>query len=96
MDKVKLSSIRQQFPMYGDLPDEQLLIRLRKKFYADIPMKDFVNRIDFDTQREQFSPTSGMSGFEKFVAGYGKAGAVFQELPEGDQGGLRCRGVGQG
>ncbi len=75
MDKVKLSSIRQQFPMYGDLPDEQLLIGLRKKFYADIPMKDFVNRIDFDTQREQFSPTSGMSGFEKFVAGYGKAGA---------------------
>lgn len=75
MDKVKLSSIRQQFPMYADLSDEQLLIGLRKKFYADIPMNDFVGRIDFDTQREQFSPTNGMSGFEKFVAGYGKAGA---------------------
>ncbi len=71
MEKIKLSDIRAQFPMYGDLSDEQLLMGLRKRYYADIPAGKFYDRIDFDTQR--MDPTAGMSGTEKFLAGVGKS-----------------------
>lgn len=71
MEKIKLSSIREQFPMYGDLGDDQLLIALRKKYYADIPPAQFYNRIDYDTQR--VDPTAGMSTTEKVLAGAGKS-----------------------
>lgn len=69
-EKVKLSAIREQFPMYGDLNDEQLLIGLRKKFYSDIPMAQFVQRIEFDTGPKV---TDDMSGLETTLAGVGKA-----------------------
>jgi hypothetical protein len=71
MQKIKLSAIREQFPMYGDLSDDQLLIGLRKKFYSDIPPGQFYNRIDYDTQR--IDPTEGMTGLDKFRAGMGKS-----------------------
>jgi hypothetical protein len=71
MEKIKLSAIRQQFPMYGDLSDDQLLIGLRKKFYSDIPPGQFYSRIEYDTQR--IDPTEGMSGLDKFRAGMGKS-----------------------
>jgi hypothetical protein len=71
VEKIRLSDIRSQFPMYGDVSDEQLLMGLRKKFYSDIPPAQFYNRIDFDTQRKD--PTAGMSGTEKFLAGVGKS-----------------------
>lgn len=71
MEKIKLSSIREQFPMYGDMSDDQLLIALRKKYYADIPPRQFYNRIDYDTQR--VDPTEGMSTTEKLLAGAGKS-----------------------
>lgn len=71
MDKIKLSDIRAQFPMYGDLSDEQFLMGLRKKYYADVPPAKFYDRIDFDTQR--MDPTESMSGLEKFAAGMGKS-----------------------
>lgn len=78
-EKIKMSSIREKFPMYGDIPDEQLLKAVREKFYPEIPMPQFVSRVDWDTQRERdralYDPTKGQSGFENFVAGYGKAGA---------------------
>lgn len=70
-EKVKLSAIRAQFPMYADLSDDQLLSGLRQKFYPDIPMGQFAMRIDYDTQR--VNPTDGMSGPAKFAAGYGAA-----------------------
>jgi hypothetical protein len=58
MDKIKVSDIRAKFPMYGDMSDDQLLSAVRKKFYADIPMGDFVKRIDYDTDRAKYNPAS--------------------------------------
>lgn len=71
MDKVKLSAIRAQFPMYADVPTPQLLGALHAKFYADLPRDKFLSAIDYDTERQD--PTEGMSGLGKFVAGYGSA-----------------------
>ena len=75
MSKITVSSIREKFPMYGDVSDEQLIGAVRRKYYADIPMNEFVKRIDFDTERAKLSPLSDMSEPRKFVAGYGKAAA---------------------
>lgn len=57
--KIKMSDIRAQFPMYGQLSDEQLLIALRRKHYPDVPMPQFVGVIDFDTAREKYDPSEG-------------------------------------
>ena len=74
MDKrIKMSEIRAKFPMYSDLSDDQLLIGLRKSYYADIPMAKFSQMVDYDTDRERLDPTKSMSGVEKFAAGYGGA-----------------------
>jgi hypothetical protein len=70
MEKVKLSSLREKYPMYADLNDDQFLIGFRKKFYSDIPASRFYNRIEYDTQR--MDPTEGMGTGEKFLAGLGK------------------------
>lgn len=48
MEKITMSSIREKFPMYADVPDDQLLIAVRKKYYSDIPMGQFVQGIQFD------------------------------------------------
>lgn len=66
----KLSDIRAQFPMYDGVSDEQLLIGLHKKFYADMPFKDFNKAITYDNKPDA---TEGMSGFDKFRAGVGKS-----------------------
>ncbi len=75
MEKIKLSSIREQFPMYGDMNDDQLLIALRKKYYADIPSAQFYSRIDYDTQREKLNKelTDSMSTTDRLLAGAGKS-----------------------
>lgn len=67
--KLTIADIRAKFPMYADLSDDQLLIGIRKNFYADIPMAEFVKRVEYTAP----DPTEGMSGGEKFAAGAGKA-----------------------
>lgn len=57
-EKIKVSDIRAKFPMYADMTDDQLLSAVRKKFYADIPLKQFTARIDYDTERERLNPAS--------------------------------------
>lgn len=74
MDKIKVSEIRAKFPMYGDLSDDDLIIGIRQKFYPDIPIQQFVNRIDYDTQRARQGKeiTDEMNGVRQFAAGMGK------------------------
>lgn len=76
MDKIPLSSIRAQFPMYGDMTDDELLIGLRKKYYADIPMGKFSSMIDYDTERTRLQNgiTDEMTFVNRLTAGVGKAG----------------------
>jgi hypothetical protein len=67
---VALSKIREQFPMYANVPDEQLLIGLHRKFYSDMPFKDFNAQIVYDNKPDA---TEGMSGLDKFTAGFSKS-----------------------
>lgn len=75
MDKIKVSEIREKFPMYGDLNDDQLLIALRKKYYSDIPPSRFYNNIDYDTERERLNKdlVGSMSTTDRLLAGAGKS-----------------------
>lgn len=68
---MNLSEIRAKFPQYGDLSDDQLLIGLHKKYYSDIPMGKFAQMVNYDTNKPD--PTDGMSGVDKFRAGWGKS-----------------------
>ena len=68
--KVKLSQLRAQFPMYRDVSDEQFLLGLRRKFYPDLPVGQFASAIDYDTGPRAIDE---MSGPGKFLAGAGKA-----------------------
>jgi pyruvate/2-oxoglutarate dehydrogenase complex dihydrolipoamide acyltransferase (E2) component len=75
VDKIKVSEIREKFPMYGDLNDDQLLIALRRKYYSDIPPSRFYNNIDYDTERDRLNKdlVNSMSTTEKLLAGAGKS-----------------------
>ena len=44
---MNIKEIRQQYPQYNDLSDEQLARGLHQKFYADMPFEDFAGRIGF-------------------------------------------------
>lgn len=69
---MKLSDFRQQYPQYNDLTDMQLAKALHSAHYSDIPLGTFARQIGmFDSK--PVDPTEGMSGLEKFGAGYGKA-----------------------
>lgn len=67
---IALSEIRAKYPMYDKMSDEQLVIGLHRKFYSDIPFKDFNANIVYDNKSDA---TEGMTGLDKFRAGMGKA-----------------------
>lgn len=75
MDKIKVSEVREKFPMYGDLNDDQLLIAIRKKYYPDIPANRFYGNIDYDTERDRLNKelVGSMSTTDKLLAGAGKS-----------------------
>lgn len=74
---MKLSEIRAKYPQYSDMSDDALIIGLHKKFYSDIPIGKFTQKIEYDNATD---PTEGMNEGEKFRAGMGKA---FADLGRG-------------
>lgn len=42
-----LAEIREQYPQYGDMSDQQLADALHSRFYSDIPRADFDRRVGF-------------------------------------------------
>jgi hypothetical protein len=75
---MKLSEIRAKYPQYNDLSDDALIIGLHSKYYSDIPIGKFTQKIEYDTAAPD--PTAGMNEGEKFRAGMGKA---FADLGRG-------------
>ena len=51
---MKMSEIRAKYPEYADLPDEQLVIGLHRKFYSDMPFADFHKKIEYEAKKEPF------------------------------------------
>jgi hypothetical protein len=57
---MDLLQIRQQYPEYSDLSDDQLARGLHSKFYADIAFDDFAKRVGITTEKPQ--ETGGLLG----------------------------------
>jgi hypothetical protein len=71
----KISEVRAQFPMYQDVPDDQLLIALHRKHYADMPFAQFNSAIERDTERDRLNAENlaSMGTTGRFLAGAGKS-----------------------
>ncbi len=54
---TSIAEIRQKYPQYDDMSDQQLADAFHKKFYSDMPQADFYSRIGFTAQ-----PTSTGQG----------------------------------
>ena len=88
MKTISVAQIRERFPMYGDVSDENLVLAVRRKFYSDIPLKQFLTAVEFEAP----DPTEGMSGTDKLLAGIGKGmtdvgrgvGQAFGAVSRGD------------
>lgn len=50
-----IQEIRQQYPQYADIPDQQLADSLHQKFYSDLPKQDFYSKIGLNTQSQPIS-----------------------------------------
>jgi hypothetical protein len=48
---MNIAEIRQKFPQYEDLSDQQLAEGLHKKFYSDLPFSDFASKIGYTPKR---------------------------------------------
>lgn len=73
--KIKMSALRAEYPMYNDLSDEQFLRGFHKKHYSDLPLSQVLQRIDFDTERQRLQKEmlDEMGWGGQFAAGAGKA-----------------------
>lgn len=69
---MKIAEIRQKYPQYADMSDMQLAKALHGKHYADMPFGTFARSIGM-LDSEPVDPSEGMSGFDKFRAGWGKS-----------------------
>jgi hypothetical protein len=68
MADITIDQVREKFPQYKDLSDEQLAQGLHKKFYADMPYDQFSTKVGLKTE------TSYLPG-EKFATGLIESGA---------------------
>jgi hypothetical protein len=59
---MNIQEIRQKYPQYKDLSDEQLANGLRKKYYSDLPKEDFFNRIGLKETKQEAAPELRKTG----------------------------------
>jgi uncharacterized membrane protein len=59
---MNIQEIRQKYPQYKDLSDEQLADGLRKKYYSDLPKEDFFNRIGLKEKPQEAAPELRKTG----------------------------------
>lgn len=90
---MNIQEIRQKYPQYSDIGDRDLLTALHSKFYSDMPLDQFFNKVGFENKlrasqqvlndpitRGALNPAAGMSPAQRALAGAGKA---FTELGGG-------------
>lgn len=50
---MNIAEVRKQYPQYNDLSDQQLADALHQKFYADMPVAEFYQRVGLQQEAEQ-------------------------------------------
>ena len=86
-----ISEVRQKYPQYEDMSDDQLAGALHKKFYSDIPMDEFRSKIGLEAapvamkgDRAQVETRDGKGVLEKIDAGM-RGAADFLTLGTADE-----------
>jgi hypothetical protein len=71
MGMISVKAMRAKFPEYAALDDDQLLHGIHNTFYPGVPIREFVQHVDYDTQREDLAKeaTKGTGLMENFQAG---------------------------
>jgi hypothetical protein len=53
---MNIQEIRQQYPQYEDLSDDQLASALHQKFYSDMPYSEFASKVGVEAKRAAEQP----------------------------------------
>lgn len=69
---MNIAEIRQKYPQYNDLSDQQLADSLHQKFYADIPPAEFYQKVGLQVEPQQ-EPRSRTQEFGRQVGLTGRA-----------------------
>ena len=90
---MDFKEIRQKYPDYSDMSDEEFATKFHKKFYSDMPFEDFKSKVGYSVEEDSSMPQflkdavggveavgSMISGVPAFIAGgiEGLARAPFQ------------------
>lgn len=62
---VTMQEVRQKFPQYDDMSDEDLAGALHKKFYSDMPIEDFQTKIGLKVAPVAKQPVDDGPGFKE-------------------------------
>lgn len=76
---ASLEELRQKFPMYNDLSDEQFISGFHKKFYSDMPIEELHKKIGYDPKLEGWKPPSKDSAGIYARAGAALPGSIAKE-----------------
>lgn len=71
-----LNELRQKYPQYNDMNDQQFADAFHNKFYSDLPVNDFYNKIGY-------SPNKIQGPYEKQYAGDNLLKGIYKGLSEG-------------
>lgn len=68
---MEFAEVRQKFPQYGDMTDDQLATALHKKFYADVPFDQFSTKIGYKQKPAKIGEEGFSDAFKEVLAGTG-------------------------
>lgn len=72
-----IQEIRQKYPQYADLSDEQLAQGLHKKYYSDLPYEDFAQKVGLEIATQAPEPEQSAVGqLQEFGADLGRNAAI--------------------
>lgn len=73
MAEMKLKEVREKFPQYKDLTDEQLVKGLHQTYYADMPFEKFSRQVGYVPREPGLEEVGLLESFIGPVKGYGMA-----------------------
>jgi hypothetical protein len=54
MANITFADVREKYPQYKDIPDQELADKLHAKYYSDMPKEDFYSKIGFKADEKPF------------------------------------------
>lgn len=73
---MNITEIRQKYPMYSDLSDQQLVDGLHAKYYSDMPKEEFYSKVGLSSAKPTPAEESDKIGDALLQKGKEAAGAV--------------------